>query len=180
MRLHWNSCKFESDPRRESFLDKNTISWQFVLIFFFANFLSVLTWVWLWKLQICDIICLAISICTIKKDKWNIGNIQGLTVYVFQRENSPYMYQQLGQRFKRLCWLPLQRQTLPLPFGRLLSPLPFGWLPLQEKAFPSGWLQLFNVWLGFLSFRGRRNCSSRKPRVQHLLTFKSHHNVKST
>ena len=28
MRLHWNSCKFESDPRRESFLDKNTISWQ--------------------------------------------------------------------------------------------------------------------------------------------------------
>ena len=26
--LHWNSCKFESDSRRESFLDKNTISWQ--------------------------------------------------------------------------------------------------------------------------------------------------------
>ena len=26
--LHWNSCKLESDSRRESFLDKNTISWQ--------------------------------------------------------------------------------------------------------------------------------------------------------
>ena len=78
--LHWNSCKFESDSRRESFLDKNTISWQghlelmwVVLNVYWsvveADFFFVLTWVWLWKLQICDNICLAISICMIKNDK---------------------------------------------------------------------------------------------------------------